>query len=326
MKISTMLGLAIGDALGQPFEFSDTKKILGTGWNGSFIPGMVWNLKPGSWTDDTKMALAIAESILERNGFDGDQVALKYVDWVKTGDLRGIGVTCERAINRLMNGTSIQKSGVMQSRERSKTSFRVKREGQEVKSNLLIGSGDFCGNGTVMRCAPIGLFYHDDLVKLEEAAKIDATMTHDHPDARDGSFVLCHYIARLVNGQNKFDALHDIFSSKMESKHIIPHIVSAIEALDEDLSIDNVSGKLGARGTAHETLASAVYCFLKYSTFQDSVIASILIGGDTDTRAAIVGALAGTYYGLDGIPAEFVKDVEQTDLLQLIDDKLLKSK
>lgn len=321
-KPSTMLGLAIGDALGQPFEFSDTQKILATGWDGTFIPGMVWNLEPGKWTDDTKMALAIAESILEHKKFDGDRVALKYIDWVRTGDLRGIGVTCERAINKLSRGVSIKESSGIQSPERAQTSFRIRRSGEEVKDNRLTGSGDFCGNGTVMRCAPIGLYYHDDLAKLKEAAHVDATMTHDHPDARDSSFALCHYIAELANGLDKYSALGKVFDTPKDGVHVEQHLVSALEALDENLTIMDVSGKLGARGTAHETLASAVYCFLKYPTFEDAVISSILIGGDTDTRAAIVGSLAGTYYGLEGIPAKYVEDVEETKMLQDIDQKL----
>lgn len=146
-----MLGLAIGDALGQPFEFSDTKQILATRWDGTFVPGMVWNLDPGKWTDDTKMALAIARSILEHKGFDGDRVALQYIDWVKSGDLRGIGITCERAINKLINGASIKESSGIQDRERAKISFKVRRAGQEIKDTRLTGTGDFCGNGTVMR-------------------------------------------------------------------------------------------------------------------------------------------------------------------------------
>lgn len=321
---STLLGLACGDSLGQPFEFMDMKKIAKLKWDGSFTAGMVWDLAPGKYTDDTLMSCAIAESLIEKNGFDGDNVALKYIDWVNSGDLRGIGLTCERAIYKLIAGVSIKESGKMQDRP-NKPSFKIKRAGQDIKSNLLTGSGDFCGNGTVMRCAPIGLFYHNDLVKLEEAAKIDATITHDHPDARDASFVLCYFIAQLINGVNKFEIVNNLLSSKMElieGSHVTTHIISAIKALDENLTLEDISGKLGWRGTAHETLASAVYCFLKYPTFKDSVVSSILIGGDTDTRAAIVGALAGSYYGLEGIPEEYVQGVEDSLLLQNLDKKL----
>lgn len=177
---------------------------------------------------------------------------------------------------------------------------------------------------TVPSCvdAPIGLYYRNDLANLERAAKEDATMTHDHPDARDSSYVLCHYIAGLANGLDKYNALSSVFDTQKEGNHVEQHIVSALEGLDEDLSIEDVMGKLGARGTAHETLASAIYCFLKYNTFQDAIVSSILIGGDTDTRAAIVGALAGTYYGKEGIPQEYVEGVEESEMLQKIDERL----
>jgi ADP-ribosylglycohydrolase len=99
-----MLGLAIGDALGQPFEFSSAHQIIQSGWDGGMTYGDVWKLDPGKWTDDTKMALCIAESLLEKKGFDINDVAQKYIEWVETGDLRGIGMTCEASINRMKAG------------------------------------------------------------------------------------------------------------------------------------------------------------------------------------------------------------------------------
>lgn len=309
---STMLGLAIGDALGQPFEFSDTKKILATNWDGSFIPGMVWKLGPGQWTDDTKMALCIAYSLLEKNGFDPEDLALRYIDWVRSGDLRGIGQTCEKAIYRLSSGVSVKESGSML-QARPKPSF--KRIGQDP----LTGTGDFCGNGTVMRAAPIGLYFRNDLAMLEKAAKEDATMTHNHNDARDASYALCHMIAALANGKDKIDTIISVLGLNYENEHVKLQLMRAFEPLE---SLADATEALGSRGTAHETFASAIYCFANYDNFGDAVKASVLMGGDTDTRAAIVGALAGTCYGLEGIPKELVNGVEDTEQLQALDLKL----
>lgn len=308
-----MLGLAIGDALGQPFEFSDMRKILATGWDGSFIPGMVWNLAPGQWTDDTKMALAIANSLLEKKKFDADDIAFKYVEWVRSGDLRGIGMTCEKAIYKLANGVSVKESG-------NSLAGRPKPSFKRISQDTLTGTGDFCGNGTVMRIAPVGLYFRNDLKELERAAKEEATITHNHADARDASYALSYLIASLVNGKSKEESIiQTIFGLEYEYDHVRTQASKIFEPID---SLTDAVAILGSRGTAHETLASSLYCFANYDNFADAVKAAVLMGGDTDTRAAIVGALAGSCYGLEGIPSEFVEKVEDSQLLQSLDEKL----
>lgn len=324
---ATLLGLAIGDALGMPFEFSDTIKIIQAGWDGSFLGGM-WNLKAGSWTDDTKLALCLTNSLLESNGFDINNLAQKYIDWVKSGDLRGIGVTCERAIANLANGISPKESG-KKNIGRAKPSFkRVSAESEKTGSEDtdLIGFGNYCGNGVIMRQAPAGIFFKDDPSELERAVKEDATMTHDHPDARDGGLALCTMIAALANGATKLEALETASKLKYEFDHTLRHMKNAVLELSNNNTPIEVGEKLGVRGTSHETLATALYCFLKHDNFKDAIVEAVLIAGDSDSRGAITGALAGTFYGLEGIPEYYVNNVEDSDKLRELDVKLMRGK
>lgn len=317
-KISTMLGLAIGDALGQPFEFADYKKIAATGWKGEFTDGLVWNLQPGQYTDDTKMALCIADSLLEHKGFNADQVSLKYIDWVNSGDLRGIGMTCERSIYNMISGLPLSECG-KKSAGRKKPSFkRVAVSADEEKPDI---ATDFCGNGTVMRVAPIGSYYRNDLAKLSQAAKEDASMTHNHPDARDSSFALAHYIASLCNGTEPIDALGALLILPYEYPHVQESLILAIDCMDRQLSFADSSEIIGATGCAHSTLGSAMYAFISTSNFKDAVVKATLMGGDTDTRAAIAGAMAGAHYGLEDIPEEYLT-VEDSERLQKLDQEL----
>lgn len=325
---ATLLGLAIGDALGMPFEFSDTKKIIQAGWDGSFLGGM-WNLKANSFTDDTKMSLCVAHSLIECGTFDINNVAQKYIDWVKSGDLRGIGSTCERSIANLASGISPKESG-KKNIGRAKPSFkRVSNEPEKTGSEDtdLIGFGNYCGNGVIMRQSPISIFFKDDPIELERAVKEDATMTHDHPDARDGGFALCTMIAALANGATKLEALEAASKLKYEFDHILRHMKNAVlELSNANNTPTSIGEKLGVRGTSHETLATALYCFLKHDNFKDAVIEAVLVSGDTDTRASVVGALAGTFYGLEGIPEYYVRNVEDSDKLQELDVKLMRGK
>ena len=343
-----MLGLAIGDALGQPFEFSSAHQIIQSGWDGSMTYGDIWKLEPGQWTDDTKMALCIAESLLEKGRFDINSVSQKYVEWLDSGDLRGIGGTCLTSIRRIKMGHDPLKCGgryvkdaITFTRSSDESSDVADRLGidenwvSEMRSKKnkartlyagededLYGIGDFCGNGTLMRCAPIGLFYNRDSGQRDKAATDDATMTHDHPDARDSSKFLCSVVADLANDWELRPAIDNAMLKSYEYDHVPRLVKKAIDLADTNESTFANAIELGNTGTAHGTLATSVFACLKYNSFREAVTAAVLIGGDTDTRGAVTGAIAGTVYGLRGIPAEWVEVLEDSDRLQDIDTRL----
>lgn len=318
--VSCILGGAIGDALGRPFEFQGVESIKKANFNGSMNHGSdLWKLKPGQYTDDSKMLLAISLSLIDKKGFDPQDLCKRYIAWVDSGDLRGIGQQTEKAIKRLKQGIASPTSGFIKHDFPITTAKRITRVG----SDPLTGIGNFCGNGTVMRAAPFGIYFKNDRKQLEIAARTDATITHDHADARDSSHAIAEIVANIVSGMDLTDAIVNTALLKFEGKHISTMILNGLTAAADDLSYEEASVKLGWRGTAHETLGSAVYCVLNTDNFKDAVVTAVKMGGDTDTRASVAGVIAGAYYGLEGIPFEYVEQVEDSTLFQTLDKLLM---
>lgn len=164
MKIGTMIGLAIGDALGAPWEFN---RIGGSvkDWDGELLPHR--EFKAGQWTDDTKMAIQLAVSLIQEERFDPQVTALHYVNWYNSGDLRGIGSQTNKALSRIISGEKLSECG-----------------------KVVTPNPDYCGNGTIMRVAPIGVFFRDNIKQMNEAAGLDAVITHAHQDAIDASVAI----------------------------------------------------------------------------------------------------------------------------------------
>jgi ADP-ribosylglycohydrolase len=157
-KIATLVGCAIGDALGNPFEMKPMASPLLKEWDRLFKKGgTCWKGEPGQYTDDTLMSIALAASIIEKGGFDPYHVAANYLAWFKSGNTRGIGSTTAGAMLHLKLGASWKESGVTHN-----------PDGRP--------SG---GNGTAMRASPIGLWYRKNPEKLLESAMQDAIITHN---------------------------------------------------------------------------------------------------------------------------------------------------
>jgi len=306
ITIATLVGCAIGDALGNPFEMKLANYQPLIDWDGKFkAGGTFWVGEAGQYTDDTLMSIALGASLVEHQGYNAEDAAAKYLAWMESGNTRGIGGTTAAALTRLKFGASITDSGLI-----------VNGDGTPVG-----------GNGTAMRASPLGLVYRNDLMKLMEAAVQDASITHNSLEPKMGSVAVSLATALLANRVSTpqsvvwdvSDVISDsIVRSKLErvqwwlSQGTDPMSIAA-EALEN----------IGSAGYVPETVGAAFFCLGATDNFRDAVVMAVKAGGDTDTTAAIVGAMAGTYYGLEGIPQEYKDEVEHGDILQELTEHLL---
>lgn len=298
-KIATLVGCAIGDALGNPFENKPTNHKPLLEWDGLFkAGGTYWVGEPGQYTDDTLMSLALARSLVERGKFEPSDVAQNYLNWYLSGNTRGIGGTTARAMNNLKLGLPWHQSGIT--------------------------GDDICGNGTAMRAAPLGVFYRNDLELLNVVAKLDASITHNSLEAKMGSVAIATATALFYkNDTSKEQILDKVIGVLNES--IVRNKLQVVKYhLDNKTPPNEAVQNIGVRGYVPETVAAALYCVLANDNYKDTVIMAVKAGGDTDTTAAIAGAMAGTLYGLDAIPTEYTSIVEDFELLSHLDEQLSK--
>lgn len=289
--LGCLLGLAIGDALGMTFEGWSPDRIKRHWKEKVFLPSPSRRLGPGQYTDDTLMALCHAHSLIEKGRVEPEDISQKFIEWYDSGNLRGIGDTTAYAIRRLKKGYNWQESGA---------------------------TGEYAaGNGGAMRIAPVGLFCHDDLTALKEAVQKAVIITHNNPEAVAGALAVAYLVARSVR-----DELDPNSAIKDASNFIGPckvreNLQRAGELLDSGATPEKALEILGTSGYVVETVASAVFCFL-YSPddFYKTVVNAVEGGVDSDTTAAVAGAVSGSYNGIKGLPEDWLKGVEDSAGLQ----------
>jgi ADP-ribosylglycohydrolase len=292
-----LIGLAVGDALGTTLEFQSP---------GTFDSihdmegGGPFNLEPGEWTDDTSMALCLAESLVESQGFDvGDQMR-RYVRWWREGYLSStsacfdIGNTVRDALSRF----------------------------QET-SEPLAGSTHpmSAGNGSLMRLAPVPMAFALAPEKAIELSGESSKTTHGAITAVDA----CRYSAGLLVG-----ALAGASKEKLLSPHYCP-IDDYWESKPLCPELDEVaSGSFkrksppDIRGTGYvvESLEAALWAFYHSNSFKEAVLLAANLGNDADTTAAITGQFAGAYWGFSEIPKTWRERIALRNLINHIVDGL----
>lgn len=279
--MGALVGLAVGDALGAPVEFCS---------RGEFVPvtgmrsGGELGMRAGEWTDDTAMALCLADSLLACDGFDARDQLARYWRWFTEGynstrdSAFGVGRTVAAALNHY------QRTGEVHA-------------GPEDPMTA--------GNGSIMRLAPVVLFYHAEPAALTRFAAESSRTTHQAEEALDACQLLAHLMCKAIHGVAGKDELF--------VDHPLPEhsVVAAILAGRSYLG--KREEQIRGSGYVLESLEAALWCFETTDSFEDAVLKAVNLGDDADTTGAVCGQIAGAYYGLDAIPARWVETLMESE-------------
>ena len=264
--VGCMLGLALGDAMAAPYE-------------GGVLERAVWALlsvgKGLVWSDDTQMSMALAGSLIRNGRVEQHDLAASWAQAMEWR--RGYGPGVAKLLKKVRAG-----------------------EDWRAANRAVFPDGSF-GNGAAMRAAPVGLFYHrkPDLIRFE--AERSAEITNAHPLGMEGAVLIAHAAAMALTGRLDLGSLREgcrleEYSTRLEA---------ARELLSGEPSLDEVRERLGSSVKAQESVVTAVYAFCRFQgRFEPMVEFIISLGGDTDTIAAMAGALFGAANGVRALPQD----------------------
>lgn len=286
-----LLGLAAGDAVGTTVEFMP---------RGCFVPvkdmvgGGPFTLKPGKWTDDTSMALCLAESLIVKQGFDARDQMERYVRWYREGHLSSTGHCFD-----IGNATA----SALQ---------RFERTGQP-----FAGSTDprSAGNGSIMRLASIPMFYYPSIDRAIHYAAESSRTTHGAQECVDACKLYALMLVKALDGKSKDEILSSAGSTELD-------LSPKIHAIAAGNYADKAEDRIRGSGYVVDSLEAALWCFLKTDNFRDAILKAVNLGDDADTTAAVCGQIAGAYYGESGIPAQWLEKLCMRDKIAAFADQL----
>lgn len=266
--LGALLGLAVGDAVGTTLEFSvrDSTPALT-----DMVGGGPFRLQPGEWTDDTAMALALADSLHANPALDEADLMGRFSRWYRQGEYSctgrcfDIGITTSQAIARW-----------------------------ESHGNPLAGSTDprSAGNGSLMRLAPVAIRHRNDPVALADVAARQSRTTHAAPEVVNACVAFAGLLSAIIEGSSPADALAALPNPGGEVGRVM---AGSWRSKDRH--------QIASSGYVIHSLEAALWCHHRSGSFAEAVLLAANLGDDADTTAAITGQLCGAAYGASGIPA-----------------------
>ena len=270
--VGALVGLAVGDALGATIEGSKRDVVPPVS---DIVGGGPFKLRPGEWTDDTALALCVADSVLFCGGLDQDDLLRRFRRWLRYGDSSctgscvGAGNTTTEAIRRF-----------------------------EKTQNLIsdLTGPEFATNGSLMRLAPIAMYWHREREDAIKAARDQSVTTHSNPAAVEA----CAYFT---------DVLLDAIEAQPKEHVMRPRQWLAnedIDAVARGSWIGKQRADIQSSGDVIHTLEAALWSVSQTDNFRDAVVLAANLGDDADTVAAVTGQLAGAVWGVSDIPKAWV--------------------
>jgi ADP-ribosyl-[dinitrogen reductase] hydrolase len=289
-----VLGLACGDALGRPVEFSARSAIAAEhGQLDEMVGHGTWNQPAGTITDDTEQALCIARSLVEQQDFDPGDIADRFVAWYDS-DPFDIGRMTMKSLSRLKHGDDWGEAGQ-----------RVWEQSPE---------GQNAGNGSVMRCPPLAIPYATDWERLVAVSRQSSQITHADPRCTYGCAILNLTVAGFLEDTDAplQDALDCVGADAPDE------LVAALEPLARGDSPDT----LETSGYVVHSLQTALHDGLSAESARDAIVTAVNRGGDTDTIGAIAGAVAGARFGASTLPDRWLASLDTTAELESLAEQL----
>jgi len=288
----TLLGLAAGEALGAPAEFLTPEQVLERfGVLTEMVGGGVYEVAPGETVDATEMTLCLAESLADMGGFDPADVIERYRAWFESHP-RHVSLTVRAALISYCAGTHLDLA--------SRRAFEI------------LG-GPRAGNGSLIRCAPLGLRYSGDAQARHEASRRDSALTH---------------FDRLAGWS--CSAFNDLLAAALHGDlaQEVPSIAATYD--DEDLRVSMMlrdalvmePEEVRSSSFVLDTLQTALWTVLRSADFEHAVTVAVNMGHDSGAVGAVTGALAGAVYGERGIPGRWLDALHERERIAAIADRL----
>ena len=286
-----IIGLAIGDAMGVPLEFSIREQLMQNPTTEMEEYGS-HNVPKGSWSDDTSMTLATIDAIIQDKNINYNTIGTNFLKWMKNGEYTAngkvfdIGRTCLTAISK----------------------FETKQE----KAEKCGGINELDnGNGSLMRILPLVYYCYSrnmDEKEIYEVVKNVSSITHGHEISVMGCFIYVMYGIELLSNKNLLDAYKIIKKIKYNayfSKETINKYDRILKHNIKKYSLNDIN----STGFIINTLEATLWVLFNTESYNQSIIGAINLGDDTDTVGACVGGLAGLYYGFENINKTWQKDL-----------------
>lgn len=293
--IGALIGTGVGDAVGAGFEGLAPFDV-------QTIETVLEERDVFRYTDDTHMMIGVAESLVSKGGFDGAHMTEVFASNYEAEPWRGYGP-----------GPPLL--------------FRMYRRGEPWdKLGEKVYRGGSYGNGAAMRVAPVGVFYHDDIESLREVAYRSSQITHSHELGREGAALQAYAVAVALGTRpgSAFDA--EGFLSRLVD--FVQHAVykEKLFKVKKLLGMDDVRvvvNELGHGVEAFNSVPTAIWCFAsRADSFKDTILLAVRLGGDTDTIAAMAGAISGAYLGVSGIPEQWYSRLENRAYIEELANRL----